>query len=154
VRGQAVTGDESLKANLQQVFSMPPNAVEWLLMLWQAIQVFDDIADGDPVERQELNATIWNTLVAIGQNSFWQANQSVLAPLVGSMILKWQASDTAERQGKADAKSFVWRAGYYDVVLMSVQLCHGVVIAEQLAHHVMDLYGESFEEYMKEFTNA
>lgn len=146
--------EESLTENLQKVLLLPAPAVEWLMMLWQAIQVFDDVADGDKVERSDLNATIWNTLVAMGQNQFWQTNSPVLAPIVGAMILKWQASDTAEREGKADARAFVWRAGYYDVVLMAVQLCHGVEAATKVAHHVMALYGEEFEDYMKEFGHA
>jgi len=146
--------EESLTENLQKVLLLPAPAVEWLMMLWQAIQVFDDVADGDKVERSDLNATIWNTLVAMTQNQFWQTNSPVLAPIVGAMILKWQASDTAEREGNASARSYMWRAGYYDVVLMAVQLCHGVEAATKVAHHVMALYGEEFEDYMKEFGNA
>jgi len=143
-----------LKENLQRVFALPAPAVEWLLMLWNAIQVFDDVADGDPVEREDLNATIWNTLVGMSQNTFWQANSQTLAPVVASMILKWQASDQAERAGKADARSFVWRAGYYDVVLMAVAVCHGTQRATQSAQQVMELYGETLENYMKEFSHA
>jgi len=146
--------EESLTENLQKVLLLPAPAVEWLMMLWQAIQVFDDVADGDKVERSDLNATIWNTLVAMTQNQFWQTNSPVLAPIVGAMILKWQASDTAEREGNASARSYMWRAGYYDVVLMAVQLCHGVEAATKVAHHVMALYGEEFEDYMKEFGHA
>jgi len=70
------------------------------------------------------------------------------------MILKWQASDTAERDGQANAKSYMWRAGYYDLVLMAVSLVHGAGFATLHGHHVMALYGETFEDYMKEFSNA
>jgi hypothetical protein len=68
--------------------------------------------------------------------------------------MKWQASDQAERAGQADAKSFVWRAGYYDLILMAVSLTHGPGFAAKNAHLVMELYGEKFEDYMKEFGNA
>lgn len=149
-----MTGMESLKQNLQQVLMLPASAVEWLLMLWNAIQVFDDVADGDPVDREDLNSAIWNTLVGMNQNSFWIANSHNLAPVLATMILKWQASDCAERAGQADAKAYVWRAGYYDVVLMAVALCHGTKAATDMSHLVMQLYGEKFEEYMKEFGNA
>jgi hypothetical protein len=124
------------------------------MMLWGAIQVFDDVADGDPVEREDLNAAIWNTLVGMNQNSFWSANSITLAPVVATMILKWQGSDQAERAGKADARAYVWRAGYYDVVLMVVALCHGTKYATDNAHLVMALYGETLEDYMKEFSHA
>lgn len=145
---------QSLHDNLIQVFGLPSSAVEWLLMIYQAIQVFDDVADGDEVKRQELDKTIWNMLVAMHQNKFWRLNQDALSPLLSTMVLKWQASDVVEREGKVDAKSFVWRAGYYDLVLASVQICHGPEIAIKMAPYVMGLYGEKFEDYMREFKNA
>ena len=107
-----MTGIDWLRVNLQKVLALPAPAIEWLLMLYGAIQVFDDVADGDAVERDDLNAAIWNTLVGMSQNTFWIANSQTLTPIVASMILKWQASDQAERSGKADSRSFVWRAGY------------------------------------------
>lgn len=149
-----MTGVDWLRLNLQSVLALPAPAIEWLLMLYGAIQVFDDVADGDAVERDDLNAAIWNTLVGMSQNTFWIANSQTLTPIVASMILKWQASDQAERNGKADARSFVWRAGYYDVVLMTVALCHGTQRATETAQQVMELYGETLEDYMKEFGNA
>ena len=149
-----MTGTDSLKQNLQQVLVLPAPAVEWLLMLWDEIQLFDYVADGDAVERNDLNAAIWNTLVAMHQNTFFIQNSPVLLPCVASMILKWQASDHAERAGIADARSYMWRAGYYDVVLMAIQLCHGAKFANENAHLVMNLYGETFDEYMKEFYYA
>jgi hypothetical protein len=149
-----MTGIDWLKENLQRVLMLPAPAIEWLLMLYGAIQVFDDVADGDAVERDDLNAAIWNTLVGMSQNTFWIANSQTLTPVVASMILKWQASDQAERSGKADARSFVWRAGYYDVVLMTVALCHGTQRATETAQQVMELYGETLEDYIKEFGNA
>ena len=48
----------------------------------------------------------------------------------------------------------MWRAGYYDLVLMAVSLVHGAGFATLHGHHVMALYGETFEDYMKEFGNA
>jgi hypothetical protein len=143
-----------LRENLTKVFMLPTPAVEWLLMVFDAIQVFDDVADGDQVAREDLNATIWNTLVGMHQNSFFIANSTHLTPLLATMILKWQASDMAERNKQADAKSFVWRAGYYDLILMTVSLVHGAGYATKYGHHVMALYGETFEDYMKEFGDA
>ena len=145
---------DGLRENLTKVFMLPQPAVEWLVMVYGAIQVFDDVADGDPVERKDLNATIWNTLVGMHQNAFFIGNSNHLTPLLATMILKWQASDTAERQGQADAKSFGWRAGYYDLILMTVSLTHGAGFATKNAHLVMALYDEKFEDYMKEFGNA
>jgi len=143
-----------IRDHLENSFSLPPAVVEWLVSLYDAIQVFDDYADGDGVDRADLDTTIWNTLVGMPSNPFFMQNAGALLPAVGTMILKWQASDKAEREGKANEKSFVWRAGYYDLVLLCVQLCHGVTAAHKIAHHVMELYGENYKDYVKEFENA
>jgi hypothetical protein len=149
-----MTHVEWLKENLQKAFALPVSAIDWLVMLYESIQVFDDVADGDPVDRQALDATIWNTLIGMNQNPFWIANSHNLAPIVATAILKWQASDQAERENEADAKSYVWRAGYYDVVLIVVQICHGTNNAKLMAKQIMQMYGETYEDYMKEFNHA
>jgi hypothetical protein len=149
-----MTGMDWLRENLQRVLMLPAPAVEWLLMVYDVIQVFDDIADGDPVDRKDLNAAIWNSLVGMHQNQFFITNSHHLIPLLATMIMKWQASDYAERTGLADAKSFVWRAGYYDLILMAVSITHGPGFATKHAHVVMALYGEKLEDYMKEFHHA
>jgi len=149
-----MTNTEAMAEHLVNTLNLPQSAAEWLMMLWNAIQVFDDVADEDAIERQDLDAVIWNTLVAMPQNQFFAAHSSILLPIVSTMILKWQASDRIERDGKADAKSYMWRAGYYDVILIVVQLCHGVKLATENAHIVMEMYGETFAEYKKEFDNA
>ena len=145
---------ESLGKNLTEGLFLPPDAVQWLLDLFHAFQIFDDFADNDAVDRKDLNLLIWNTLVGMQQNPFYMANSYCLSSIVGLNILKWQASDTVERAGNADAKSYVWRAGYYEIVLAVVQLCHGPVFAAQNAHIVLGLYGETYDDYMKEFKNA
>ena len=145
---------ESLGKNLTKGLFLPVDAVKWLLDLFHAFQVFDDFADNDAVDRKDLNLLIWNTLVGMQQNPFYTTNAYCLSSIVGLNILKWQASDTVERSGNADAKSYVWRAGYYDIVLAVVQLCHGPVFAAQNAHIVLGLYGETYDDYIKEFTNA
>ena len=143
-----------LRENLKTTFALPPSAIDWLIMVYEIIQVFDDIADGDNVSRKDLNSTIWNVFIGMNQNQFFVLNNSNLMPILANAILKWQASDTAERLGNADEKSFVWRAGYYDLILMAVLITHGPDYAINNSHLVMQLYGEKFEEYIKEFKNA
>lgn len=79
---------------------------------------------------------------------------ATLVPLLANAILKWQASDHVEREGDVDARSFMWRAGYYDIILTVVQLCHGQEVAKESAHLIMRMYGEKYEDYLEEFSNA
>jgi hypothetical protein len=149
-----MTAVDSLAYHLRETFELPQPAIDWLLLIWSAIQTFDDFADGDNVERADLDALIWNTLVALPCHPFFAANAQALGGAVSTAILKWQASDKAERDGLADARSFVWRAGFYDVVLVVLNLCYGPSVAQSKAHLVMHLYGERLDDYLKEFDHA
>lgn len=145
---------EHLRAHFRDILGLPESAIAWLLDLWRVIQAFDDFADGDAVERSDLDTVIWAALVGMPCNAFFAANSQALLPVMATQVLKWQASDQAERAGNADAKSYMWRAGYYDVVLIVTQLCRGHDFARDAASTAMSLYGETYEDYMKEFTDA
>ena len=133
---------------------LPDDARLWLLGLWNAIQVFDDIADGDAIDRDDLNAAISDTLVNMPANPFFQQHAAVFIPLLAVAILKWQASDKMERAGAANEVSFVWRAGFYDIVLAVVQVCHGQAVALDMCDKIAGLYGETYADYTKEMSNA
>lgn len=130
---------------------LPPEASAWLLDVWQVIQVLDDVADGDVVERPALDGAVWAALVTLPGNPFYIANYQALQAALATAVLKWKASDDAERAGQADARSFMWRAGYYDLVLLVVLLTKGHATAMKDAVKVMRLYGEQLDDYLKEF---
>lgn len=130
---------------------LPPEASAWLLDVWQVIQTLDDVADGDAVDRSSLDATVWAALVTLPANPFYIANFQALSAALATAVLKWQASDAVERAGHADARSYMWRAGYYDLVLLVVLLTKGHATAMNNAVKVMHLYGEQLDDYLKEF---
>lgn len=133
---------------------LPANSVSWLVMLFDSVQVFDDVQDGDAIQSADLHACIWHTLVAMPQNPFFAANAQALLPAVATAIMKWHAANASESACSADAKSFVWRAGFYDVVLLCVILCRGPEYAQANAEQILRLYGESLPDYLTEFENA
>jgi hypothetical protein len=143
---------EALENHFEQSLDLPRSASDWLLDLWQVIQLFDDVHDGDPVG--PVMPALWAALVSMPGNAFYQANAAALQAAVATAILKWHAANEAEDAGEADERSFVWRAAYYDVVLLVVLLCHGQAEALRLAPFVMLLYGEPFADYREEFSHA
>lgn len=145
---------ESLARHFTETLELPADATVWLLDLWHMAQVFDDVADGDPVARADLDRAVWKGLVAMPANPFFTAHMPALQPAMATAILKWKASDDAERAGRADERSFVWRAAYYDIVLLVVLLVHGYDKAMEKASVVMALYGEDFTKYREEFPHA
>lgn len=143
-----------LSKNLKESFAIGGDAHDWLMSLWNAIQVFDDMADNDFPERENLFACVADALVNMPANPFFRAHADTLLPLMAVAILKWRGSDDAEKDGQATEMSYAWRAGFYDIVLAVVQLVHGFEVAKDAARHVMELYGEDFATYRQEFFNA
>jgi hypothetical protein len=143
---------ETLEAHFIDVLELPDAAVDWLLDLWRVIQVFDDIHDGDPVA--DVMPALWAGLVTMPGNPFYQANAAALQAAVATAILKWHAANEAEDAGQADERSYVWRAAYYDVVLLVTLLCHGKEYALRMAPTIMLMYGEPFAAYREEFPDA
>lgn len=143
--------ETSLRLGLEGL-ELPPAAVDYLMALWNVIQVLDDVADGDEVARPDLDRAIADILFRMPSNEFYRQFHTWLVPALAQMVMKWQASDIQERMGEANAQSYMWRAGYYDVVLLVVTLCHGP--SSDKALQALRLYGETVEEYMREFGNA
>lgn len=145
---------KNLKRILINDLLLPQDAVDWLIMGYSSIQTLDDFADGDKVDRKDLDALIWNMFIGMPQNPFYFKHSQILWPMMATAILKWQASDTVERSGEADEMSFVWRASFYDIILFVYALVHGHGMATKNAHVIMKLYGEKFKDYIQEVNNA
>ena len=148
------THTESLKRNFTESLRLSPSAVEWLIVVWEAIQFFDDVADNDPVSRDRLDKVLWALFVTGPQNRFYSDHSAQLSAILATQIMKWQASDRSERDGRADQKSYVWRAGYYDLVLYCCVLIHGPEVTAMAAENILRLYGEDYVNYAREFENA
>lgn len=147
-----MTPEESLRLNFTEVLALPQGAVDWLCDLWNAIQVLDDVADQDHIDRKDLDRAIYGLLAGMPSNPFYQQHQSWLIPALSQMVLKWMASDIAERAGCADERSYMWRAGYYDVVCLCTAIVHGP--SSEKSYQALALYGEGCAEYMREFHDA
>lgn len=145
---------ESLKTHFEYALNLPSDASSWLVDIFEITQFLDDVVDGDEIERKDANSAIWKILVSAPTNQFFLNNYVLLTPVVANAIMKWQASDAVERDGFADERSYMWRAGFYDVILSVVQICHGATKAIELAPKVMTMYGESYESYKKEFPDG
>lgn len=133
---------------------LPQPAIDWLVMLYDSTQTLDDYADGNTVSREVLDKLIWNVLFAMPANAFFAANSQTLLPLVANSILKWQASDLAERAKAPSEMSFVWRAGFFDIVLVAVAIVRGNEYAVTNSAKIMSMYGEKYAAYLGEFQNA
>jgi hypothetical protein len=97
------------------------------------------------VYKRQVEDVAFALFVRMPMNGFWQANQGALLPILALACIKWRASNEAEATGRADARSFMWRAGFYDVLAM---VCH---ICGKDAVQALAAYGETFAGYCEEF---
>jgi len=126
----------------------------WLALLWDAIQGLDDWYDGDP--HDDPGRVIHIVLHDLWSHPFFRQHSAYLLPHLSAMVLKWRGANQIEAKKNADqyAKSYMWRAGYYDIVLMALALCVGPDVAAAKAHEVAAMYGEGFYDYVEEMNHA
>lgn len=129
-------------------------AAGWLVDLWSVTQGLDDWRDGDEVSPEECHDVVYKLLVSMPCNPFYVRHQSILAPALSQMVIKWVASNALEDAQDVSETSFVWRAGYYDVVTAVVTAEMGYKVAMELSPYILKMYGESYEDYLEEFNNA
>lgn len=130
---------------------LPVEASEFLLKLWDAIQFLDDVMDGD---KPNLGA-IYTVLIDLPSDPFFAANRTILTGALVTQYHKWQAANAAERLKVSLDRAYMWRAGYYDVVLLVAALCLPRERTEALAVRILNLYGETLDDYKLEiFNNA
>ena len=143
-----------MRAQLAAAFDemgFPAEASAFLLKLWDAIQFLDDVMDGD---RPDL-AAIYTVLIELPADPFYAVHRGVLTGALVTQYHKWQAANAAERLKVSLDRAYMWRAGYYDVVLLVAALCLPRERTEALAVRILNLYGETLDDYKLEiFNNA
>lgn len=133
-----------------------PEGAQWLALLWDAIQGLDDWRDGDPVSPEDCERVIHVVLHDLPAHPFFRAHSTYLLPALSALVLKWRGANAIEaaRDARHYPHAFMWRAGYYDVVLMCLALCIGPDAAGLSARDVASIYGETLDEFTKEMNDA
>jgi hypothetical protein len=136
--------------------NLPVEAKLWLATIWEVFQGLDDWRDGDELPKEEIEKVIYQVLVLAPQNPFFQANANQLLPVLSTSVLKWCGANVIEDERIQDQlhKAYVWRACFYDLLLETVVICNGFNFAQKASPYILSMYGETFDEYAKEFING
>jgi len=143
-----------MKPELLAPLNLPEPTVRWLSDFWSVIQGLDDWRDNDEVSPQEKEAVIYKVMFLLPNNPFFQYHSKELLPIVSNLVLRWIGANRLEDNREDLHKAYMWRAAYYDLILEVVRLVHGFEAAANASDFVAKLYGETFEDYVKEFQNA
>jgi len=123
------------------------SACDFLVLLWGMIQFFDDVFDGDPVK--DFDRVLYASLLSLPLNEFYSQYRAALAPAIHMAIEKWHMANSRESAATGDARTFMWRAAYWDVAGTVCSITNNPNMRTVIA-----LYAESYEEYLLEVNNA
>lgn len=74
------------------------DAIDLCNRLFRASQLFDDLHDGDQaVTKDQVHRLLWDVMVEIPSNPFYQRHFAALQPLIRGMALDWIDSCALER---------------------------------------------------------
>lgn len=129
-------------------------ALHFLSVVWDICQAADDIHDGD--KPRNVGAFLENALINLHECVFYRRYRRELTSAIRVALLKWEAANLVEKHGLHDEKSYMWRAGFYDVML----LCYALEAKNMpnderksdAALYILATYGEKYTNYYKEFS--
>ena len=116
--------------------------------IWDVIQAWDDLADGDA--NPEFSKAMRQANIDIPLNPLYVAFGTAFQ--IKQMYLKWCAANAFERAKLREhlPKSYMLRAEYYQLIVNMVCLLEGIEIAALKAPDIWLCYGEAYEDYEQE----
>jgi hypothetical protein len=129
-------------------------AAEFCRLLYEAIQVWDDVVDGDEPGATINDPMSW-LLFRMEWQPFYARNAMILKPVLLSSYLGWRDATALERDpSRTDAdleKAFMLRAGVYDVFAVCAWLIGGEGWSREVGPEIRRAYAERLDDYKAEF---
>lgn len=144
--------DEEQSAFLREVLLGNPEAIEFCEVLFGISQVWDDVVDGDEFTAENVNEMMWDALVVLPCNTFYQQHFGVLQPLLQAAIVDWLDSNELCRGDKEEqCAAYVLRDTITTIIIHCARLIGGYEHMRKISLRVRtELYKEPIEEYMRE----
>lgn len=139
--------------NFPRWFCGDEDACAFALVLWNAIQEWDDLHDEGKCENH--NALL--SWLAFGKEytPYFSANAHVLRPALLMMYLSWRAANVLERGSRDDvSKAYMLRAAFYQVLHVMAWLAGGDDHAAAVGPEIYRAYGETLDGLIEEMTHA
>jgi hypothetical protein len=133
------------------------SALEFCTAIVNIAAWYDDLIDRDvPVTDEMIHRLMWDALVTLPRNLFYQQNFIVLNPLVINTIHNWRIANELEKSqaGKDDLSiAFVIRSSYADILRMVALLIGGESYALECGVAIRRyVHDEGFEAYRAEMS--
>src|SRR5690554_4054387 len=101
-----------------------PNAVAFLLDIFNIGEVWDDLIDQDkPVSPDDINKAFYTALITLPNNPFYRAYMPQLSGIMVSGIHAWLDANKLEKGDANDkAYAYVLRVWYMELITLVAQL--------------------------------
>lgn len=130
------------------------SAVDYIVDLIAAWHIWDDLIDKDkPITDASINQAFINAFIRLPRNYFYQANFTVLNPLMENAFINWMAANNLEQRGENLEVAYELRNTYLSIVITCAAIIGGVDWATEVAVDVQKNLADndSFEDYVSKF---
>lgn len=128
------------------------NAITLSMQLLEVAHAWDDMIDGDEINGSKVNRIFRYLIYDIPTNPVYRLIPELPSHLL-NVFLRWRDATTMEAEDQPDLeKTYMLRAGIYDIFLLIAYHLHGDQWAEEIGPSVRKLYGETLDSLKKEFT--
>lgn len=135
---------------LTELFLENKEAVRFILDVFSAAHVWDDVVDGDVVDTAHFQKTFRDLFLNIPTNPFYMKHFTALHPIVLNSMLNWEASNRLEHSQQANDLhiAYVLRSSFIDLIGMVAFLIAGYDHAVTAVTRVRRLeHAETFDGY-------
>lgn len=137
----------NLEDRFREWFKGDADAVQFASLLWSATQEWDDVKDEGQAPSDAL--MFWLSF-GMEVDPFYSRFAHLMRPCLMSSYLRWQASNVLDHEPDQVAKSYMLRAGIYDVWHMMAFIVGGHDWAVEIGPAIYREYGETVDELRKE----
>ena len=134
------------------------NAVAWLLDLWDAYEVVDDLVDRDkPVSETDVFRMLWELAVDAPANPFFLKHHRELLPVMRLGINHWIDSVVLEKDGtdRSLRFSYVLRGAYMSITQTVIEITRGRDAMRATSREIIEFFGsETYEDYASKIRAA
>lgn len=130
-----------------------PNAVAFLLDVFNVGEVWDDLIDKDkPVEDADIHKAFYTALITLPCNPFYRMYQAQLSGVMVSGIHAWIDANALEKGTQNDkAYAYVLRVWYMELITLVAQLLHGFDYVRTVSVDIRHFFThETLEQYIGE----
>lgn len=127
-------------------------ALEFLTIVLNAIEVWDDIIDHDGrVTSDDIHNVFSQLLIKLPANEFYQRHYAALAGMIVVMITSWHTSNADQSTSESQAHAYTLRKEFINLVVLCVALTSNFADARaaSLRGWTDSASNDSFNEYIR-----